>query len=181
MDSAISYFLDANNCITRVSGLWDEFAVANEGDGACASAIVGRPLDAFISGDVSKMFINTMLMSARTQGKTIYRTYRCDSGRMKRFMEMAIIPQDDNGLEVRHRLLHIEPLRPYQFVPAQRNVPAGAVRIKRCSVCNKVHIALNWLEIDDAFRSNLLSPEQANGPWIFGVCPDCLERGGLSI
>lgn len=178
---AVSYFVDAHDRITRVVGPWDAFALANDGPGACAQAVVGKLLCDFIAGDVSRMFISTMLMSARTLQRSVYRPYRCDSGRLKRFMEMTIIPLENGELEVRHRLLHTEPLRQFQFVPARRVADPSVVRTKRCSMCNKVHVAQGWLDIDDAVQLGTLPDAQAQGPWIFGVCPACLERNGAVL
>ena len=180
-EGTISYFVDADNRIVKVVGPWDRFALENDGLGACVEAIVGKPLDQFIAGDVSRMFVSTMLMSARTLGREVYRPYRCDSGHLKRFMEMTIIPQDDGLLEVRHRTLHTEPLRTRQFVPTQRRVSAGLPRTKRCSMCNKVHVESEWMEIEDAMHADLLTADRALGPWIFGVCPKCLERNGAVL
>ncbi len=175
-DGDISYFIDANDHIVKVSGPWDEFALDNEGPGACVQAIVGKSLTSFIAGDVSKMFINTMLMSARVKGQPISRPYRCDSGRLKRFMEMSIVPLPDGGLEVKHRLLRSEPLYSYQFIPAKRVGSSGAVRTKRCSMCNKVAFGSEWFEIEAALEQGVLPTEHSHGPWIFGVCPPCLGQ-----
>lgn len=180
-EDVLVYYLDVNDCIIRVQGPWDAFAVENEGPGAVVEAILGKPLEAFIAGDVSKMFVNTMLMSARTLQRTIYRPYRCDSGRLKRFMEMTVVPHENGVLAVHHRLLYTEPLRNFQFVPANRAAHLGVARTKRCSLCNKVHVGQQWLEIEDAISLNLLSADRGQGPWIFGVCPACLERPGSVV
>lgn len=180
-ENTISYFLDTEGIIRKVSGPWDEFANDNDGAGARAEAVIGKSLASFIAGDISNMFVQAMVDSARARGKTVYRPYRCDSGRMKRYMEMTAIPLPDGLVEVRHRLLYTEPVRHFQFVPAQRIASPGAMRIKRCSMCNKVRVASDWYEIDDALRLDLLAPEQAEGPWIFGVCPPCLQRSGVAL
>ena len=180
-EGTISYFVDANNRIVNVVGPWDEFALQNGGPGACAQAIIGKPLDQFIAGDVSRMFVSTMLMSARTLNRTVCRPYRCDAGHLKRFMEMTIIPQDDGILEVRHRMMYSEPMRNHQFVPLQRSAAIGEARTKRCSMCNKIHASGEWLEIEDALQAGTLTVERTQGPWIFGVCPTCLQRNGAVL
>ena len=180
-EGTISYFVDADNRIVNVVGPWDEFALKNDGPGACVQAILGKPLDQFIAGDVSRMFVSTMLMSARSLNRTVYRSYRCDSGHLKRYMEMTIIPVNDGILEVRHRLLHSEPMQQYQFVPAQRSGTTGVAGTKRCSMCNKIQANGEWMEVEDALKAQAVTTERAQGPWVFGVCPTCLERNGAVL
>lgn len=180
-EDTITYTLDAHNQIIKVTGPWDAFAKANRGDAAVMDAVIGKPLDSFIAGDVTKMFVNTMLMSARTLGKTVYRPYRCDSDLTKRFMEMSIVPLENGTVEVRHRLLLEEPMRDYRAHTLPRPAPLGLPRIKRCSMCNKIHVAFSWLEIVDALNLQVLAAEQANGPWIYGLCPECMDRRGVVL
>lgn len=180
-DETITYTLDANNQIIKVSGPWDAFALENQGERAMVDAVLGKTLDSFIAGDVTKMFVNTMLMSARTLGRTVYRPYRCDSERTKRFMEMSIIPKEDGTVEVRHRTILEEPMREIRPPTSVRRPPLGVPRIKRCSMCNKIHVAFSWLEIADAINLQVLAAEQADGPWIYGLCPECMDRRGVVL
>jgi hypothetical protein len=177
----LSYTLDETNAIIAVTGNWDRFAAENGGDDLLSMKIIGQRLDRFIAGDVTRMFVRTMLMSARTLKRNIQRTYRCDSPQIKRFMEMTIVPLGDGVLEVCHRHIRSEPYRyAVAFTPAAAGTTTGL--IKRCSVCNRVRLRQSWRDADDALLSE--SPPAAGATTqltvIYGVCPDCLARNLMS-
>jgi hypothetical protein len=176
----MSYTVDNTNTIVAVSGVWDEFARDNGGENILASKIIGRQLEQFIQGDDTRMFVRTMLMSARTLHRPIYRPYRCDSPTLKRFMEMTLLPRADGVLEVIHRELHNEPI--FHNIPVVA-APSGAgwAFLKRCSLCNRVHAQGVWSEIDDAIEANRLQVNAPNLKVIYGVCPDCLTRRGIPL
>ena len=177
----ISYTVDKTDTIVAVSGLWDEFARDNGGEKSQASAVIGRKLDQFINGDATRMFVRTMIMSARTLKRPIYRPYRCDSSKDKRFMEMTILPQENGMVELVHRELHHEPLA--QKIP-HIVAPLGASHnslLKRCSLCNRIEIQGIWSEIDEALNTNRLEPGTRSLKVVYGVCPDCLTRRGIPL
>jgi len=173
-DMTISYFIDSEDRIYKVTGPWDEFALDNNGPNACVKSVIGKPLTSFITGEAAQKLTNTMLTSARELKQTISRPYRCDSGWLKRYMEMSVVPHEDGTLEVHHRILRTEPLSKDKFVPTQWTSTIGVEHTKRCSICNKVNLNQEWFEIDEAIRLDLLPLEQSEGPWDFGVCPSCL-------
>lgn len=70
--SALSYTLDKADNIVAVGGNWDAFARENDGESLLASKIIGRKLDQFIHGDITRMFVRTMIMSARTLQRPVY-------------------------------------------------------------------------------------------------------------
>ncbi|MCM8625698.1 hypothetical protein [Accumulibacter sp.] len=177
----LSYTLDGADRIIAVAGDWDRFALANGGEAIVGRRIIDRPLDEFITGDITRMFVRTMLMSARTMQRRIQRLYRCDSPEVRRFMEMTILPGDGGQVKVVHRLIRSEvcryPLR-VTAAPARSLAP----RIKRCSVCNRIRLGQTWQEIDEAVSRGRLP--QAMSPVltvVFGVCPECLEQRGLCL
>ena len=177
---SISYVLDSAGTIVSVSGNWDGFARENDGIEILSDKIIGKKLEQFIVGDDTRMFVRTMIMSARTLKRPIYRPYRCDSPKLKRFMEMTLEPRADDTLEVMHRELHSEPIFNAVRMTA---APAGAGWgfLKRCSLCNRVQAQGIWSEIDDAIEANRLQINAASLKVIYGVCPDCLARRGVPL
>ena len=175
----LSYTLDASNAIIAVSGDWDRVALDNGGEQIISRRIFGRRLDDFITGDVTLMFVRTMLMSARTLKYVIRRPYRCDSPQFKRSMEMTIVPRAQGVLEVCHRQLGSEP---YRYPLAFKGTASGAAAnfIKRCSICNRVRVGQTWSEVDDAVRAGRL-PRDAGATLmvVYGVCPECMARRGI--
>ena len=180
MSNGMSYSLDSSDTIVSVGGHWDDFARENNGENILSSKIIGWKLDRFISGDDTRMFVRTMIMSVRTLHRPIYRPYRCDSPTLKRFMEMTLLPRANGAVEVIHRELHSEPL--FHNIPIVA-APAGAgwAFLKRCSLCNRVHAQGVWSEIDEAIETHRLQVTAPSLKVIYGVCPDCLSRRGVPL
>jgi hypothetical protein len=176
----MSYTLDRSDTIVAVSGNWDNFALDNNGEKTLSDQVVGRKLDQFITGDDTRMFVRTMIMSARTLRRPIYRPYRCDSPKLKRFMEMTVLPRDGGAVEVIHRELHSEPV--FHNIPIIA-APVGTCRayLKRCSLCNRVQAQGVWSEIDEAINTQRLETSASSLKVIYGVCPDCLTRRGVPL
>jgi hypothetical protein len=177
--SQLSYTLDPDDAITAVTGDWDRFALDNGGDESLSTKVIGRRLDHFISGDVTLMFVRTLLMSARTLKRTVQRPYRCDSPQLKRFMEMTIVPRGNGVLEVCHRQVRSEPYR--YSLPVTAAMPgAGSNFVKRCSLCQRIRVGQMWSEVDDAVLEGRLQPgAAAKLVVVYGVCPDCMSRRGV--
>ena len=176
----MSYTLDEADTIVAVNGSWDDFARNNEGEQTVARHIIGKKLDQFIHGDETRMFVRTMIMSARVLKKPIYRPYRCDSPQHKRFMEMTVFPRAEGQVEVVHRELHREPIfRPVRFTAAP--LGASTAYVKRCSLCNRVQAQGLWSELEEALETERLQMEASTLKVFYGVCPDCLRRRGVAL
>ena len=176
----MSYTLDDADTIVAVNGPWDDFARKNEGEQILADKIVGQKLDRFILGDDTRMFVRTMIMSARVLKKTIYRPYRCDSPTLKRFMEMTVHPLPEGQVEVVHRELHSEPIT-HVIRIAAGPVGSSTAYVKRCSLCNRVKVQGIWSELDNALETERLLVEASSLKVIYGVCPDCQRHQGVPL
>lgn len=173
LEDVISYTLDKADVIVAVNKKWDEFARDNDGEKILAAKIIGKRLDQFIHGDVTRMFVRTMIMSARTLKRPVYRPYRCDSPQRKRFMEMTVVPHASGTVEVVHRELRSEPIV-NNFTIRAATEGQRSIFLKRCSLCNRVNAKGVWSEIDDAVAENRLDADKSTLKVIYGVCPDCL-------
>lgn len=80
------YEVDRDNRLCRFSANWDASASDTRSVALLSSRLLGMPLLEFINGDVSAMFIETMITSARVQQKELIRLYRCDSPTHRREM-----------------------------------------------------------------------------------------------
>jgi hypothetical protein len=163
------YVVDANNCVVDLDSDWDSFLSSNGGAAhAARSQVLGRPLDQFLAGDATKMFVRAALDAARLFGQTRVLPYRCDSPTERRQFEMVISPTNDGHVKVEHRLLSS------QVRPARRSMggsyPVGGWR---CSQCLAVRHAGSpqWTSADAAPDT---SPVVA--PLAQDVCPSCASR-----
>ena len=168
---AVEYRLDDKDRIVAVNEDWRRFASANGGPGLAPEQVVGRSLRDFISGDVTRMFVDTLLQSVRLTGRERKLAYRCDSPEAKRYMEMVVAPAADGGIVSRHRLVREE--RFAAAIPFVASPGARRALVKRCSMCNRLsRNGGELVEADVARREGWLAPVGAT-PVIYFVCPAC--------
>lgn len=165
------YWLDQDDRIERVGEAWDRFALDNDGATAIADLVTGRPVWDFVSGETSRMWLESLLSYTRLHGKPLTRRYRCDSPDVRRFMTMAVVREGRHQLRVEHTVQAIEPReRTVGIVPAAGRT--AGVRL-RCSICGRIKDADAWAEPD------LLSPASGDDPShgeftvIYTVCAEC--------
>ena len=146
-ETPTTYRLDKNNRILSVGGPWDEFAQANGGIAACASRIQGRLIWEFVSGDITRMWIEVLLQLVIVRQETMERTYRCDSPDLKRFMRMRITPDGSGILRVEHALLSVEKrINPVYVRPLA--LASGRRARFRCGICGRIENEGAWVEPD---------------------------------
>lgn len=170
----VDYWLGPGNTIIHVGGAWDAFAAANDGLSLVGTAVVGRPLRDYVTGDITRMFVEVMINKVRISGQLQSVPYRCDSPGVKRFMQMDLIPQKSDLL-CRHRLLREERLTP----PVRFTFAAGRLDhvVKRCSMCNRLTRRDGKLVEPDTPEARELSGSHTDGIFvIYHVCAECRGR-----
>jgi hypothetical protein len=167
---SICYWLDISDQIVDIAPGWEAFANENNAPELESRKVIGRNLLDFVAGDVTKMYVRTILQSARLMRRPMVRAYRCDSPDQRRYMEMRLTMENSGLLKWEHRMLRVENLqRRMDFRPAAGL--HGAKCVVRCSMCNRLKSPSGWQEPDVA----PLPPAFEGGviPTIYGVCPDC--------
>lgn len=168
---SLFYTLDRQDRIIDVGGAWDDFALDNDGGSVLRAHVLGTQVFEHVNGDVSVMYLRTLLSSVRLLGRAVTRSYRCDSPGTKRLMEMTLTPDEDDAMVIAHRLLRTEAL-PARFVfTVDKGRPSFAVR---CSMCNRLKKSKVWQEPEVVWRHDRW---QEAGPTsvIYGICPDCMS------
>lgn len=171
-DFDLCYWLDIGDVIVEVSPQWEIFARANGGVGIEPGNVVGRNLLAFVEGDVTRMYVRSLVQSVRLMRRPVCRSYRCDSPDTRRLMEMRISIENSGLLRWEHRVLHTEPLARRLAFKVQPGAVAARRFVVRCSICNRLKAPGGWCEPDQADASE--GPDETI-PVIYGVCPDCLS------
>ena len=168
------YVIDANNRLVDVDRDWDSFLSHNGGAAHAASQqVLGQPLDQFLAGDATKMFVRAALDAARLLGQTRALPYRCDSPSERRQFEMVISPVGNGHVKVEHRLLSS------QARTTRPSAPAQPTALWRCSQCLAVRHAgsPDWLSTDVAGLDVAHSGATGtHGPLAQDVCPSCARR-----
>lgn len=178
MQQKISYWIDEGDIIRQVDDFWDQSLEDPTAARVKSSEIIGKSLFNFICDDITRMFIRTLLQSARLMMKPLSRPYRCDSPHEKRYMQMTITPEQEGLVSVTHEIIKTEPLvKPALFktLPSSFSTFQSAVHI-RCSICNRVRLmgTENWHEIN-ALPESITSTTEQPMQVIYGVCRDCIS------
>jgi len=166
------YLLDAEDRILDWGGPnWGKFAAENGGDELMTRDIAGQPIYDHVAGHFTKKFLREFLSGAREGTGPTRRTYRCDSPRVKRLMEMSAHDAGAGALSVEHRLVAEAPLA--VEVALIESAPARAVDTLRCSICNRLRRSGggDWREPDAYERAGEIRV-------VHTVCHDC--RTGLA-
>lgn len=135
------YYLDERDVIVDVNAAWNDFALQNGGI-LLADEVIGEKLLRFVTGEPTRMYINTVLESARTLGRRAVRPYRCDSPGLKRFMEMSVVPEAGKRLRLEHRCVRVEQRDP----PVAFEYRPGRTAVRCCSICNRIEHRGQWAE-----------------------------------
>lgn len=176
----IEYLLDERDQIISTGGDWNDFATQNDASELSDEKLMGRPLLDFVSGKVTRSYIQVLIEQVRKSGQSIALDYRCDSPDVRRFMQMKVSPSLNNGIRFQNRVLRIEP----RETPVTFYRPAERIRgcYNRCSMCNRIKVAEVWGEAE----SLLPRREYQKGvAVIYGICPGCNDSFhkniGLSV
>ncbi|PIQ51976.1 MAG: hypothetical protein COW02_11950 [Comamonadaceae bacterium CG12_big_fil_rev_8_21_14_0_65_59_15] len=166
----VIYLVNRDNLLTEVNEGWAAFAQANQGDAIPASAVLGRSVLEFVSGKVTKQYWQNLLERARASDKPVQVDYRCDAPLLKRWMRMELQVLEGGSLRISHQQIAQQArARPIYFARSQQR---GKYSYVRCSLCNKIKVAEQWLEPD------CLSEGTASNTVInvtYGLCGKCSE------
>lgn len=165
----VTYWLDNEDTIIKVSDSWNTFAAENNGARAFSNQIKGRKVFKFVSGDTTRMILDLMLRKARTLGMQTEYHYRCDSLTHKRYMIMRITPEKDKILKVDHIT---EKEVEQNIVPHFNFEQFDGGSIRSCSMCKKVLANNEWVEPDQAIEKGYLDKDLKYMP-VFSICPEC--------
>ncbi|NEX46908.1 hypothetical protein [Pseudotabrizicola algicola] len=154
------YSLTSDDVVAATMGRWDDFAAENDGAGAMAHAVIGRPLFEMVAGPATVRFLEQTFYNSR-RGQTVTGLlYRCDSPVQERLFVMQVVPLERGGLQVLHRQIRCRPLRPLPLCAL------GHLRYLRCSQCLSCNFGGPWVE---GRRFQLPSGAMAED----AVCPAC--------
>ncbi|MCB1174596.1 MAG: hypothetical protein KDK39_13580 [Leptospiraceae bacterium] len=164
---AIRYDLDDQDRIVALGGPWDSFALENDGPQVQSDLIRGRPIWSFVTGELTRMWLQTVFQLVRSQKQPITRPYRCDSPHLRRFMQMRIQSGPAGKLSIYHDILRIEQRSQPVYIHYELDEQEISFRA-RCSFCNRVKQGQHWMEPDAANAH----PERTITV-TSSVCPDC--------
>jgi hypothetical protein len=164
--------LDAEDRIRDWGGPnWLQFASENGASELAARNIAGQSIYDHVAGHFTKKFLREFLSGVRDGAGPTSRTYRCDSPKVKRLMEMRARKGERGYLSIEHKLVAEQPLA--VEVTCEESPPARSVDTLRCSICNRLRRSGGgeWREPDEYERKGQVKV-------VHTVCTDC--RSGLA-
>jgi len=157
--------------ISFVSPEWVRFAQANEAPELTEEQVVGKPVWDFITGKEARALYQQLYSTLRSRRSEMFIPFRCDSPTQVRHMTLTLRSLGARGIECEGRLDRIETREPVALL--SRGVARSQESIPICSLCRRMAILEEWLDVRAAIvRKRLLSaitfPRLEES-----VCPDC--------
>lgn len=171
--TTVSYCLDSEDCIVSVGGEWDLFASTNDGDTCLARDVVGRSIWCFVRDPALAAVYERVFTAVRRRQEPLSFPYRCDSPELRRYLRMAVFPENSTGLRIESAVERTEPID----VPlAVKFAKRGATLLHRCSICLDLGLGgAEWLPLEEALEDGRLAAESRPLQAIYSVCPCCQE------
>jgi hypothetical protein len=171
----IEYVIDNNDKVISVNDAWDAFALCNDAPGLLSECVIGRDWREFVQGDATRMYMEAILTATRCLGMRVSQSYRCDSPREKRYVQLTVELLADHHVLFHHHTTQVfEQKYVVNYVVPTLPVVAHK-KVKRCSMCNRIELQGSWLETEQAVESGFLKAG-AEVPVFYGICPDCHNK-----
>ncbi|MBF0217981.1 MAG: hypothetical protein HQL49_00415 [Gammaproteobacteria bacterium] len=172
MADRVEFNLNEQNIIVSVGGEWDQFALANNAPELVGEQVIGLSVLDFVSGNVTRQFLQSLLQLVRSGSRPIELEYRCDSPLEKRFMKMHVSLTLSGQVRFINSTLRIE--HRDQACHISKSVQRGKNTNIRCSICNLIKSSHDWLEPEkiSAFNTQAHTGLQV----VYGICDSCAQQ-----
>lgn len=169
---AVGYRIDRQDRIQAVDPAWAAFARAN-GAPDLADDVLGRSLWEFITDRTTVHLYRLLLARCRTGGR-ITVPFRCDAPHRRRFMELELIPGEDDAIDLRSRLVAQEerPLVALLRAEGGASPEPDATPVVMCGWCKRLPVGERWVEVEEAVEELKLFSKQGIA-LSHGICPEC--------
>ena len=167
------YRIDGDDRFVYVNDEWHRFAAENEGSQSLRD-ILGKSIwDCFADRETEEIF-RLLLQRVRTFGTTVDISFRCDGPAVRRYMRMTILPRRFRNVSF---VCTVEKEDEKSVVlPLSFGSSPGASCLKMCSLCNKLQVNDQWLEVEDAVNAAGLMLQVEPPRLTSGVCPVCHDK-----
>lgn len=157
----VRYRIDEGDRIVATGGDWDAFAAENGG----VPPVVGRPLWDFVAGEDVGAVWQLLLRRARTSGRPVIFTYRCDGPGQLRVLRMRLVADERGGVEFDSTLVEEMPASVLSGV-WRTGAPAT---LTVCGWCGRARRDDRWVEPDAVLALESVAPPLLS----HGICADC--------
>ncbi len=172
---ACAYELDAELRIRAVDPAWSEFAQANAApELVVPPGPVGQVVFGYIQGATTVHLYQRLFERVLRTRRPVVFPFRCDSPEVRRFLEMEIRPTASSGLQLRTRVVRLEPRAPNPLL--ERAAGRGRSLLRMCSWCKAVDVRGRWCEVEEAVVALGLFERELLPAITHGICPTCQQR-----
>jgi hypothetical protein len=165
------YVIDGSDRITYVTPEWLRFAETNEAPELTNARVVGEPIWHFITGTDTRNFYEAIYRNLRLRGTEITIPFRCDSPTVVRQMSLTLRLLREGAVESEGILLHAQARKPLTIL--FRWVERSDESIPICSLCRRLAVRGEWLELREAVAQKRLSNVAPVPRLEETVCPTC--------
>ena len=166
------YSINKDDIITNYSKNFPSFARNNDWQlDMEPEAVLGHSIFDFISGSETKHLYQVLFEHCRN-GKHIGPIpFRCDSPTERRFLELNLRLLPNSHIDIITELLKTESRPPVRILQANTTRTEQLIRI--CSMCKKVFVDDEWVEIEEALIRMKLFEQERLPRLTHGLCNSC--------
>ncbi len=171
-EKIIRYRIDADDVVTFVDPSWFSFAKQNGAPELDQINVVGKPIWSFLANEEVVHLYELLFAAVRSRGEELSVPFRCDSPTNRRYMELRVLPLEDDHLEVVSVLLKEETRPHVDLLASTERDPERILTI--CSWCKRIFLEPDvWVEVEIAVRKLNLFESPLLPRLSHGLCPDC--------
>lgn len=170
----IEYALNQENKITSVGGVWEEFAIANQGENLTKEEVLGESIFDYIRGAGIAKIYRALFEKVRKTQHGLSFNFRCDSPSCRRRMLLTLTPLPNQGIMCHTEILEAEPR---EYIPLlDKHVKRNESIVAVCCICADIRTQDgNWVGIEEESR-RMGWLENENIPQLsHGFCPTCYK------
>jgi len=170
-----SYELDRDLRLVSVDEGWTRFAIENEAPELQPPAVIGTPVIDSMSDPTTKLIYRELFN--RTSARSVPITFwiRCDSPRLRRMLELTIVPLEDGGFRIDSVLQRVDPNPGGELLEKHWPRDPSAL-LRSCSWCKKVNVNNRWYEVEQAVPLLRLFERRQAPLMTHGMCTECHQR-----
>lgn len=171
----IEYRIDARDILTDVGQGWADFARDNDAPELAAPA-TDRILWSYIDRDEIRELWQLLVQRVRTLQMEARVPFRCDAPHARRWLDMTITPEPDDGVHFRSVLVFEESRPPVALLDPHSERDADAQPVPLCGWCGRGQHGSRWLDIEELVQAGRLLERASMPPISHGICAACRDE-----
>jgi hypothetical protein len=169
------YGVDRNDILVRLSDNWQSFSDENGGGEGCyPQNIIGSSLWRHVCEWQTRNLYEIILQRVREHNHRATFSFRCDSPEKRRFLTLAVIPEEEASIAFESTIINTELREPVALLNGGIKRSEEFLRI--CSMCKRIAIsATEWVEVEIAVQQLGLFQKLIMPQLTHGVCQSCFD------